>query len=288
MLCRLAACLGEATRLLRNTPDRFSAGDRDVLRLVVAQRVDDLDLDAAAELIDSVDRVLLRVGDNYILESWFRVEHYRDKHRDHMETPFVTWSDLFGTPPHPDGDDRGASADSTLDYERVRCQLLAIRETRSREYRLHRARLAMRNRTLMRFAPVLALLVVSMVVVLRAFDDGPQWQTVALVAASGAVGGTLSGMFKLRDQVDRIADIRALAWAPVVQPLIGAATGLVMLLVLISGFLPDEGRDTETWAKYGIIGFVAGFSEPFFLGVVGKIAGTAGTEAAAHPSIPGR
>jgi len=52
------------------------------------------------------------------------------------------------------------------------------------------------------------------------------------------------------------------------KPLIGAAAGLVLLLVLESGLL---GNDASTWERAGLFAFAAGFSEPFFLGVVNRV-----------------
>ena len=97
-----------------------------------------------------------------------------------------------------------------------------------------------------------------------------QGETLAVVALSGALGGTLSGVYKLRDGVSRISQLRAFLPAMVDQPLVGAAAGLVLYLVLEAG-LRGGGGEVE-WASRAVLGFAAGFSEPFFLGVVGSVA----------------
>jgi hypothetical protein len=97
---------------------------------------------------------------------------------------------------------------------------------------------------------------------------GGDWRVILLAALAGGVGAGLSGAFKLRDQVRNINDLRALRPALVVQPLLGAAAGLFLLLVLESGLLSVK----LGWAGQGAVAFVAGFSEPFFLGIVNRVA----------------
>jgi hypothetical protein len=57
-----------------------------------------------------------------------------------------------------------------------------------------------------------------------------------------------------------------------VQPLIGATAGLFTLLALESHAVSPGGGGQTPWAAYALLTFVAGFSEPFFLGLVQKIA----------------
>jgi len=47
--------------------------------------------------------------------------------------------------------------------------------------------------------------------------------------------------------------------------------GLVLLLVLDSRLINVSWGGPD-WANRGAIAFVAGFSEPFFLGIVGRVA----------------
>jgi hypothetical protein len=80
----------------------------------------------------------------------------------------------------------------------------------------------------------------------------------------------LSGTLKLRDNTENINDLRAFAPSIVVQPLIGATGGLLLLLVLDSK-LVNVNWGGDEWARHGVIALVAGFSEPFFLGIVGRV-----------------
>ena len=106
--------------------------------------------------------------------------------------------------------------------------------------------------------------------------DDLSWSTVVLIAVAGAVGGTVSGTLKLREMI-RITQFRLLGAGLLVQPFISAAGALFIALVLVGGVVElagVEGSDTS-WAVLAAYGFVAGFSEPFWLGVVSKIAGDA-------------
>ena len=76
--------------------------------------------------------------------------------------------------------------------------------------------------------------------------------------------------------------MRELRPAIVVQPLVGAVAGLFLLLVLESGAVElDWGGDE--WATQGAVAFVAGFAEPFFLGVVKRVAEIGGSPATETP-----
>lgn len=57
-----------------------------------------------------------------------------------------------------------------------------------------------------------------------------------------------------------------------VQPLIGATAGLVTLFVLETGAVELGAKQTASWAALALFTFVAGFSEPFFLGLVQRVA----------------
>jgi hypothetical protein len=57
-----------------------------------------------------------------------------------------------------------------------------------------------------------------------------------------------------------------------VQPLIGATAGLVTLFVLETGAVELGAKQTASWAALALFTFVAGSSEPFFLGLVQRVA----------------
>jgi hypothetical protein len=58
----------------------------------------------------------------------------------------------------------------------------------------------------------------------------------------------------------------------VVQPLLGVAFGFLALLALETDLI-SVGGGTSDWAATALLGFVAGFSEPFSLRLVDGVAG---------------
>lgn len=104
----------------------------------------------------------------------------------------------------------------------------------------------------------------------------------ALVAAmTGAVGSTLSGFYKLRDETGTIVALRAFRSAMWAQPFVGATVGVLLMLLIKSGviaIMPGVGADAK-WLSLAVFCFIAGFSEPFFLGVVQRVAGAADKKA---------
>jgi hypothetical protein len=130
-------------------------------------------------------------------------------------------------------------------------------------------------------AHFLARLAVALLVFLAGFaaaigvaGSGNIWSEVSLAVFAGAIGASLSATIKIRDRVRRTLELRALAPLVVIQPVIGATAGLFVLLILESGLLEVNSSGTN-WATWGALSFLAGFSEPFFLNVVGRLADVA-------------
>jgi hypothetical protein len=274
VLARLFSNIVEAERLASTANSRLGDSSRARLERIAGHGLEGLTLEAAIEVIDALDQLLIEIGDDTYLMTSLYTEKYRDRRKNDMETPFVTWSDLFGG----DGD-----GERKLATDELRSRLAALRSARSREYRLYRARLEMKARLLLLVAPVLGSLVAGLGVALAVSLDIGAWPTV-LAAFAGAIGGTVSGVYKLRDEISRIGDLRALTPALVVQPLLGATAGLLIVLVLVSGLLPPETGGGAVWAKYGVLAFMSGFSEPFFLGVVERVARLAETSGRPPPA----
>jgi hypothetical protein len=101
----------------------------------------------------------------------------------------------------------------------------------------------------------------------------------ALVAAmTGAVGSTLSGFYKLRDATGGIPTLRSFRSAMRAQPFVGATAGVLLMLLIKSGVVAIGdvgGAEASNWLRLAVFCFFAGFSEPFFLGVVQRVAGAA-------------
>jgi hypothetical protein len=220
--------------------------------------------------VDELRKVLVPVGDEQYLRALLVDERNRERRRADREksgstrsSTLVGWSEVYPDEP----------LDSVLaepfDIETARNLLSAFFECRRERYRLHRARVRMKADYLLLIAPVLLGLVVGVAVAVAVLSSGGGGTARTILAAlAGALGGTVSGAYRLRDQIENLNEVRAFKPALWVQPLIGAAAGLLMLLVLASGLL---GSDASTWQRAGLVAFAAGFSEPFFLGVVNRV-----------------
>jgi hypothetical protein len=256
---RLYRAMGDARRL---ELDGESKGE--LLALLADLDLATLNHDASGALMEAVDELLIANGDVQFLSQVLAAEYNRD--RIDANTPVATWSKVGNDriPPTPRWDDGTR--------ERARSQLLALYRTRAMSYGLERTRSMARARRLLFLAPVLLVLVVALIPTIDVVVAGVSWRGGVLAALAGAVGATLSGAFKLRDQAPRVSDMRVFWYAFAVQPLIGAVAGLFLLLVVLSGIvkIADTGN---VWATRGVVAFVAGFSEPFLLKTVGRIAG---------------
>jgi hypothetical protein len=141
-----------------------------------------------------------------------------------------------------------------------------------------RARQLMRSTTLRLALAILAPIVVLSATTIVLVSD-LSGATVGLCAAMGALGATLSGALRTRDLVS-MQDLRSVGAWSVVQSVVGAGAALFIVVLLASGIidLPGTAAADTSWAAYATYAFIAGFSEPFLLGVVARFAAS-GTKA---------
>lgn len=110
-----------------------------------------------------------------------------------------------------------------------------------------------------------------------------------LVAFSGAIGSVLSRAYRLGKQPlhaetgmkteEPPLGIRALIseWKVfIAQPVLGAVAALIFYLIFSSGILQIIDVGKLSAAHYGLIAFLAGFSEPFFTDIIDKVEGMIG------------
>jgi lipopolysaccharide export LptBFGC system permease protein LptF len=147
--------------------------------------------------------------------------------------------------------------------------LYLMREEAGRD---RRARAALKYQYLTRLAPVLLVLLVGLGVAVNFATKGNFLETILLTACAGALGSTLSGVFKVRDQLVRLNELRGFWPAMRVQPIVGACAGLIVFLILDSKAIELGAGSSVTWSGRGVLAFAAGFSEPFFLGIVQRVA----------------
>jgi hypothetical protein len=97
---------------------------------------------------------------------------------------------------------------------------------------------------------------------------------LCLVCSAGALGAIFTGLFKVRDEMVSIRQLRSFSPILIAQPLVGAASAAVVFIVFQTGIVRLGGIAPEAlaWHHHATLGFLAGFSEAFLLGIVGRLA----------------
>jgi hypothetical protein len=139
-------------------------------------------------------------------------------------------------------------------------------------YALTRARTMTKAKRLLLVVPVLLPVLIAVVVLADAVSKSVTWREGSLAAVAGALGATLSSGYALRDQLPRIGQLRAFGYVFAAQAPLGAAAGVFLWIVVASGLITVAHSDDSL--VRGAVAFVAGFSEPFVLSTVARIAGT--------------
>jgi hypothetical protein len=240
-------------------------------------------IDALDEDVDALEDVLLERGDRKYIYSRICYELYlAGSSKRGRQTTKLTHRDLL-----PDDENfrkwssKGSGLPAAeLDAARLLLGVIARGRTRAASHQRTRARI--RQYYLLQYlAPILVALVVGLgVATVFLIDPGQHraWEIVLLAAMAGAIGSALASLYQVRDRLLKIDELRAFWPAMLVQPLLGAAAGLVLLLILESALLGLVQLDAESpvpWATIGILGFVAGYSEAWFLSLVARLADVA-------------
>jgi hypothetical protein len=271
-LAHVQSYVAEARNLLdlddEQAPLR-TAEARQRLRDLLTRDVHRLSIDSAWELANQLKRELLVLGDGAYVWAQLEYEAQREKKREKWHR----WSDHFAAKKLQRLIDARAngSVDPTTHLEAVR-SLRKLYELRAEAGLERRARAAQKCRYLTALIPILLLLLAALSATIAEVGRDGLWKEIALAASAGALGATLSGIFRVRDRLTELDDLRSFWPAMRIQPLIGATAGLVTLLIMESGAVKLGHRDTHLWAARALFIFVAGFSEPFFLGLVQRIA----------------
>lgn len=267
ILARIGGLLDEALRH-HSGADGIDDVDQGRVRQLLALAPASLTLDAALEVHNVLDRILIERGDARYICSEIARELLWAK----GSTTWLTWDRMFGTA-IPDAVETH-NLGRTVPAEQLaaaRNRLLAFRGARNNDYQVHRARQKMRAKNLKVLAALLTPLVVALgwLLAARGVGGGSAWG-VGLVAVAGALGSLMSGTIRARDKLVRGSDLRAFRAGVLAQVLIGAGSSLFLLLVLASKILSIAG--TDSLEGKAVFGFVAGFSEPFFLKTVERVA----------------
>jgi hypothetical protein len=272
-LGRLHMALADARRLAaKGVLDE--AGQAELLTRLGKVDPASLNADSAGELLEAVDLQLVAAGDETFLCSLLEAEYQRDVVEETRLV--VTWSDMYDEKPIAASRTyrRGQTVDKS-ELDEARNKLTALYRNRAMAYALTRARTMAKAKRLLVVPPVLLPLLVAVVVLADAVSKTVTWREGALAAVAGALGATLSSGYALRDQLPRIGQLRAFGYVFAAQAPLGAAAGVFLWIVVASGLITVAHSDDSL--VRAAVAFVAGFSEPFVLSTVARIAGTSRT-----------
>lgn len=238
-----------------------------------------ISFDSAWELADALERALIEHSDEAFVRTRFGAELLREKHPATMAETKLT--DLLAQASKEDG------AKVTLDQ--VRAWLLQRQDELVTAYRRDRALMRLRGLHLHWMGAVLAVLLVLACAALylsmcSSSNAAALPSTLAMVTTAGAIGSVLSRAYQLGKQPlptepqgpEPPLGVRTLLSARAIflpQLVIGATAAFVVFLVFYAGVL-RIGDIALTPAHYGLLAFLAGFSEPFFLRIVEKVEAT--------------
>ena len=264
--------IADARRLLAVPPDSLSLRTAELearFRDVLDQPVDSLTIDSAWELYGQVKAMLplLANGDYIAAQLDYEAQRLKDRSRWHG------WHQHFGKDELAEmrSNYRKRQPNETL-HKQAAEKLSFLYTQRTEAGRDRRARAGQKCRYLTALAPALLVLQAALVVAIGYFAANDVLKAVAVAGTAGALGATLSGTMRIRDDLRDLDDLRSFWPAMRVQPLVGATAGLVVLLLMESGTLDIGSDDSGHWAGRALLAFAAGFSEPFFLGLVQRVA----------------
>jgi hypothetical protein len=189
----------------------------------------------------------------------------------YMEPPgtIVTWAELYGKKPPPlfiDGSDHTDTKDPINTTRAMVGQLLAAKEAQDLPIR---ARRDMKTRVLV--GSVLPVVFVAAVLFASVLvrHHVVLWETLAPPVVAAVTGAVLGRFLKLRDDVTRGAQVREFPALFFGQAVVGLVAGL-----FVSIAAPQLAiLKLEDSRALAVLGFAAGFSEAFFLGLVSRVTG---------------
>lgn len=275
-LDRLAAAIRDTQRLRRDNVLTKEQAEALEPMLLEPGDLATLNADSLGSMMETVDQLLVDAGDAKLICSLLEIEYARDAYERGGSVP--TWSTLFGEERLAVSADFAAGKEvSQAALEAPRRHLSLLLRARHSLYGLRRARETTKAVRLFWLAPILLVLVAVFIAVADWVADEVSWREPLLVAVAGALGATLAGVFKLRDAIPRLGDLRTFSYTFPLQIPLGAIAALFLWIVLESGIV-DVAGDGDDWAVSAALGFVAGFSEPFVLKTIEQIAGGASEE----------
>ena len=226
-------------------------------------------IDTAWDLYTGLRQQIVRMADaQYLL---MLLEH--EQRRNTAEGKWHRWDDHFGEKSLDALIRRFRRSPDAAACAEAANRLAYLYKQRAEAGRERRARAAEKCRFMTLLAPLLLCLIAAVTVSADlASQGGAIWREILLAASAGALGSVLAGTLKLRDRLVELDDLRAFGATLRVQPLVGATMGIVVLVVLQGDLIRLGGDNVSVWPGRAVLAFLAGFSEPFFLRVVDRLA----------------
>ena len=253
------------------------------------ERPERMAFDSAWEVADLLELEILRLADDPRLHMLLTAQQAAGAdgaHRWERHFPTTYLETLLG-------DYNGGRFQQDHLRVEARRALEYIHQARIAEYRVDRAKARLRGIYLSTMALLLGGLIAAMSYFYLASMGEPDRRSTTyltkallLTILSGAAGSVLSRAVKLGKQPlhaepdtnapEPPLGIRALlsGWKVFfAQPVLGATAALVVFLVFSAGLIQLGDGGELGPAGVALVGFLAGFSEPFFLGVLDKVGG---------------
>jgi hypothetical protein len=248
-----------AVELSAPSESRRSAIDR-----VIDANPERLDEIRTTEVVTELKKILVRAADPDVIYAMAEDEGRWTK----KMTSWLTWDQLFG-PGDPPGLPSYQAGKQPTDEEvqATRRRLYQLLVARLDDIQVHRERTDRRKWNLINLSIVLLAILTGLGAVANALGA-----SILLIASlAGMLGSALSGTFRARDTLVRASDIQAFTQTLPAQLLVGGAAGFAVTAFLQARLVTIAGLDLSVWQGVAAAGFLAGFSEPWFLGTVRKI-----------------
>ena len=228
----------------------------------------------ANALLDKLDFIVPLLADEQRLRLMLEIELARDKH-------------LLGAAVRQQASQLLKSHERGPESRR-QLELLVTTAVRERDDELREQQFTsdLRQNYLTWLGTVLLLLLAAVAAMAIVSASAGLWADVLLATCAGALGGTLSGVIRLRAPEQRLTTLRNLGLVMLVQPLVGAVGGLVLFALWKSGAFTVAGLTKNRWASVAVVAFAGGFSERLFLRGIARIGGADSTETAPRSAAP--
>lgn len=274
--------IAEIHRMLANKQlvDTLKPEEIDIYQMLNKKIIDFKgDLDLAANSTDWLECVLIRIGDEQYIRTLLLNESISEENKKELPwSQFLPREELNALLEIYGKDKPTNNIDSNHRNHAIE-SLTYVSHIRGHLHHRHTyAKLHLKNIFFRRLAITLCGLSVSLATCLYFLfiefgDKNKQLLLIPSTLFAGALGSVITGVFKVRDHLNRITDLRLFGDSLIVQPFIGAASGLLLLIVLEAG-LPGLTFtfSQNKWATYVLYAFVAGFSEAFVIGLAQHLA----------------